>query len=87
MAIKTDTNSMKFHSGKGDVSAKVAKSNEEVIHEEAEVIDLEAEAIGSDKGERSEVSGAKPVFATGENPFHEGRGLGRGHGPETAKNA
>jgi len=83
MAIKTDTNSVKFHAGRGNVSGNVAKSNEEVLHEEAEIIETEAESISGDKGKGSEVSGAKPVFATGENPFHEGRGLGRGHGPET----
>jgi len=79
MAIKTDTNSVKFHSGKGNVSENVAKSNEEVLHEEAEILETEAEGIeGRDR---------KPVFATGASPFHSGRGAGRGHGPETAKNA
>jgi hypothetical protein len=39
-------------------------------------------------GAYSEDNGAKPQWATGEaTAFHTGRGLGRGHGPETAKNA
>ena len=74
--IKTDTNSLKFHAGRGDVSKELAKSNEEVLHEEAEELEIEAEGVAGTEG------GAKPVFAT-PNSFHEGRGLGRGHGPET----
>ena len=87
MAIRTDTNSVKFHTGKGDVSIKVAKSDSEVLNEEAETLETEAEGIAGEKGKESEVSGAKPVFITGEKPFHQGRGLGRGHGPEMPKNA
>lgn len=87
MAIKTDTNSLKFHAGRGNVSGNVAKSNEEVLHEEAEVMETLAEP-DDQKGDRANVSGAKPVYATGQAaPFHHGRGLGRGHGPETGKNA
>lgn len=80
MAIKTGTSREVFVSGRGNVSAEVAKSGEEVIHEEAEAMQEGMEAVPTE-------SGAKPVFATGEMPFHSGRGLGRGHGPETAKNA
>jgi hypothetical protein len=81
MAIKTDTNSVKFHAGRGDVSAKVAKSNEEVIHEEAEVMDTLAEP-DDQKGDAGNDYGAKPVFVA-DGGFHHGRGSGRGHGPET----
>ena len=65
-----------FHEGRGNVSAKLAKSSEEVLHEESEEVEGGMSAVPTD-------AGAKPVFATGESPFHEGRGLGRGHGPET----
>ena len=80
MAIKTNTSKNVFVSGRGNVSGEVAKSNEEVLHEESETLEGGMDAVPSD-------SGAKPIYATGETPFHEGRGLGRGHGPETAKNA
>jgi len=80
MAIKTDTNSEKFHMGRGDVSAKLAKSDSEIMHEEAETIEHDLDAVTAD-------AGAKPLFAAGEMPFHHGRGEGRGHGPETAKNS
>lgn len=76
MAIKHDTNSLKFVSGRGNVSGNVAKSNEDVLHEEAEVMDELAEGVAGN------ANGTKPVYSTGEMPFHEGRGLGRGHGPE-----
>jgi hypothetical protein len=79
MAIKTDTNSLKFVSGRGDVSANVAKSDSEVVHEESEVMQLGME---DGIGDKVNDFGAKPVFAT-PNSFHTGRGLGRGHGPET----
>jgi hypothetical protein len=83
MAIKTDTNSLKFHSGRGAVSANVAKSNEDVLHEEAEVMEELAEP-DDQKGDAGNDYGAKPVYPTGAAaPFHYGRGLGRGHGPET----
>lgn len=70
--IKKDSNSLKFHSGRGNVSSNVAKSNEEVLHEEAEVLEIEAEGVAGTEG------GAKPVFAT-PGGFHSGRGSGRGH--------
>ena len=76
MAIKTKNQPDTFVTGRGNVSGNVAKSNEEVLHEEAEVMETEAEGVEGTAG------GAKPVFAT-PNSFHEGRGLGRGHGPET----
>jgi hypothetical protein len=65
-----------FHTGRGNVSGDLAKTDKEVIAQEDSVSQEGMEAVPSD-------SGAKPVFATGENPFHSGRGLGRGHGPET----
>ena len=68
-----------FVSGRGGPQS-LAKSNEEVVHEESEIMEDGMEAVPGD-------AGAKPVFATGEGPFHHGRGAGRGHGPETAKNA
>ena len=82
MAIKTDTNSLKFVMGRGNVSGEVAKSNEDVLHEEAEVMENLAEP-DDQKGDAGNDYGAKPIFATGESAFHMGRGLGRGHGPET----
>jgi len=81
MAIKTQNQPQTFVSGRGNVSAEVAKSDEDVLHEESEAFDTEAEGVAGTEG------GAKPVFATGEIPFHAGRGEGRGHGPETAKGA
>lgn len=65
-----------FHTGRGNVSAELAKSGKEVVEQESATEQGGMEAVPSD-------AGAKPVFATGGNPFHEGRGLGRGHGPET----
>ena len=76
-----------FVSGRGDVSKELAKSDAEVMHEESEIL-MDGEVFPSQSGEKANVSGAKPIYATGEeSPFHKGRGLGRGHGPETAKNA
>lgn len=82
MAIKTKLQPETFVSGRGNVSAEVAKSNEEVLHEEAEMMEGLAEGV-SQEGRKANDSGAKPIYATGEDaPFHHGRGLGRGHGPE-----
>lgn len=64
-----------FHEGRGSVSAKLAKSNEEVMHEESETMEEGLQAYPE--------QGGHPISATGKSPFHEGRGLGRGHGPET----
>ena len=85
MALKTQNQPNTFNMGRGNVSGNVAKSNEEVVHEEAEV--METLAVEEDqKGDRVNDNGGKPVFST-PNSFHSGRGTGRGHGPETAKNA
>lgn len=83
MAIKTDTNSLKFNSGRGAVSANIAKSDLEVTHEESEIYE-DGKIFPSQDGRKAQDMGAKPIYATGpELPFHTGRGLGRGHGPET----
>lgn len=74
--IKTKNQPDTFVTGRGNVSGELAKSNEEVLHEEAEELEIEAEGVQGTEG------GHKPVYAT-PNSFHEGRGLGRGHGPET----
>jgi hypothetical protein len=58
----------------------VAKSNEEVLHEESEVLETLAEGVNP--GKEANDYGAKPIYATPRG-FHSGRGLGRGHGPET----
>ena len=65
-----------FHSGRGSVSAEIAKSGAEVLSQESEVAQEGMEPTG--EGGKAEDSGAKPVYATGAAPFHEGRGLGRG---------
>jgi hypothetical protein len=65
-----------FHTGRGNVSGDLAKSAKEILNQESEVEQGGMEAVPSDMG-------AKPIHATGEAPFHHGRGLGRGHGPET----
>ena len=65
-----------FHEGRGNVSGKLALTDSEVLEREDEDDQEGMEAVPSD-------AGAKPVFATGERPFHEGRGLGRGHSVET----
>lgn len=75
--MEKDTKSW-FHEGRGNVSGKLALTNKEVLEREDEEEQEGMEAVPSD-------SGAKPVYATGERPFHEGRGLGRGHGPDTTK--
>jgi hypothetical protein len=62
-----------FHEGVGNVSAKVAKSDSEILSEEAEILEVEAEGVEGTEG------GAKPVYPTGSSPFHSGRGSGRGH--------
>ena len=83
MAIKTKNQPDTFVTGRGNVSGNVAKSNEDVLHEEAEVMEGLAEP-DDQKGDAGNDYGAKPVYATGAaSPFHTGRGLGRGHGPET----
>lgn len=81
MAIKTKNQPDTFVTGRGNVSGELAKSNEDVLHEEAEMMETLA-VEESQKGDRVNDNGAKPVFASA-NSFHEGRGLGRGHGPET----
>lgn len=60
-----------FHSGRGNVSGKVAKSNEDVLNQENETA---ATFVDS----KDNPHGRKPVYATGDSPFHSGRGLGRG---------
>lgn len=60
-----------FHEGRGNVSAKLAKSSSELIGQESATSQDGMEAVPTD-------SGAKPVYATGASPFHQGRGLGRG---------
>lgn len=86
MAIRTATSKQVFVEGRGGPQS-LAKSAEEVLHEEAEELEELAEGV-SQEGPRANDSGAKPIYATGEElPFHHGRGAGRGHGPETAKNA
>ncbi len=61
-----------FHTGRGNVSAELAVSAKEVLNRESETEQGGMEAVPTD-------AGAKPVFATGETPFHSGRGNGRGH--------
>ena len=65
-----------FHTGRGNVSAELALTNGEVLSRESEVEQGGMEAVPGDQG-------AKPIFMDGSTPFHTGRGLGRGHGPET----
>lgn len=65
-----------FHTGRGNVSGELAKSGSEVLAQESEVAQGGMEAVPGDFG-------AKQIYATGGSPFHSGRGLGRGHGPET----
>lgn len=70
MAVEKDTKSW-FHEGRGSVSAKLAKSNGQVVNSDATIIDSGMEAVPTD-------SGAKAIYATGETPFHHGAGSGRG---------
>lgn len=60
-----------FHEGRGSVSAKVAKSDADVLNQENETA---ATLVDS----KDSPNGRKPVYATGDSPFHSGRGLGRG---------
>lgn len=80
MAIKTFTARNVFVEGRGNVSGMLAKSDEDVIHEESELMQDGMEP--TPKGAEAMDHGNMPIFATGETPFHSGRGLGRGHGPE-----
>lgn len=57
-----------FHEGRGSVSAKVAKTNEGVVAQEGSQM----------MSGLQDYPNKKPCYATGESPFHEGRGLGRG---------
>lgn len=59
-----------FHTGRGNVSGDLAKSSSEILNQESEEAQEGMEAAPVKN---------KPVFATGEMPFHNGRGLGRGH--------
>ena len=72
MAIKTNTGNQVFVSGRGNVSAKVAKTDAEVLANENEATAPEVESPDNPNGR-------KPVFMTGDSPFHSGRGSGRGH--------
>jgi hypothetical protein len=72
MAIKTGTSRNVFVSGRGNVSANVAKSDAEVLANENEST---APLVDS----KDNPAGRKPVFAAGDMPFHSGRGAGRGH--------
>jgi hypothetical protein len=80
MAIKTNTSRNVFVEGRGNVSGMLAKSNEEVLSQESEMMMDGMEPTGN--GGASEDHGNMPIFATGSQPFHSGRGLGRGHGTE-----
>jgi hypothetical protein len=83
MAIKTFTAKEVFLSGRGDVSANVAKSDTEVMHEESEIYE-DGKIFPAQDGARAQISGSKPIYTAGtELPFQTGRGLGRGHGPES----
>lgn len=68
-----------FVEGRGNVSGQLAKSNEQILHEESEDVELYGEGVGQD-GPTANDHGAKPIYATGDSPNHEGRGTGRGHG-------
>lgn len=70
-----------FNYGRGSVSAKLAKSDEDVLSQESELAQEGMSPTGL--GAAVRIYGSKPLHATGDQPFHEGRGLGRGHGPET----
>lgn len=83
MAIKTGTSKEVFVSGRGNVSGNIAKSDMEVVHEESEIYE-DGKIFPAQEGDKANDSGGKPIYATGPgSPFHTGRGLGRGHGPET----
>lgn len=60
-----------FNSGRGNVSGNVAKSDSDVLAQENETA---APLVDS----KDNTAGRKPVYATGDSPFHSGRGLGRG---------
>jgi hypothetical protein len=81
MAIEKKSLGAWFNTGRGNVSGEVAKTNEEVTHEESEIYE-DDEIFPSQEGDRANKEGAKPIFTTGETPFHTGRGLGRGHGKD-----
>lgn len=74
-----------FHTGRGNVSGNIAKSDKEVMDNESEIY-LDEEIFPVQEGAEANKSGGKPIWATGPDaPFHKGRGLGRGHGPDTSK--
>lgn len=77
MAIANKNTSGWIHSGRGNVSAKLAKSNSEAISPGATEVAGVAEGVSGSGGSAND-SGAKPVYATGESPVHKGRGTGRG---------
>lgn len=83
MAIKTQNQPNTFNSGRGAVSANVAKSDTDITHEESEIYE-DGKIFPVQDGGKANRMGGKPIYATGPAlPFHTGRGLGRGHGPET----
>ena len=65
-----------FQTGRGNVSGDLALTNKEVISRESSEDQGGMEAVPGD-------AGAKPVFATGESPFHSGRGNGRGYSADS----
>ena len=76
MAIKTFTAKQVFVEGRGSVSEAVCKSDADVIHEESELVQEGMEP--TPKGADAMDHGNMPIFATGPQPFHTGRGNGRG---------
>jgi hypothetical protein len=82
MAIEKKETEGWFMTGRGNVSGELAKSGSEVLSQESEVAEEKA-GPENQSGVKANDYGAKPIYSTGETPFHSGRGLGRGHGPET----
>lgn len=79
MAIRKDTNSLKFHEGRGGGRGLPVTDAEDMAREDAEMMD----PFPSQSGETAQDHGAKPIHATdNEGGFHTGRGPGRGHGKE-----
>jgi len=77
MAIANKNTDGWFHKGRGDVSAKLAKSDSEVLSQESEIMQSGMSPTGS--GASVQNSGAKPLYATGDSPMNYGRGDGRGY--------
>lgn len=77
MAIKTDTNSLKFKEGRGGGRGLPVTDSEDMAREN----ETQMDPFPMQDGATANDYGGKPIFAV-DSSFSRGRGPGRGHGTE-----